>query len=112
MKISVETSNYTDHRCCRLAARAQTELGAGEEQAGLHEDRRQAAMFVAMEKGFFRAEGLELETLPLAGGAPIINGGSGDLQFGWTNVISLIRRAWKGLISSSSRRRYQCQSQN
>jgi NitT/TauT family transport system substrate-binding protein len=49
-----------------------------------------AAMFVAMEKGFFRAEGLELETLPLAGGAPIINGVvSGDLQFGWTNVISL-----------------------
>lgn len=49
-----------------------------------------AAMFVAMEKGFFKAEGLELETLPLAGGAPIINGVvSGDLQFGWTNVISL-----------------------
>jgi NitT/TauT family transport system substrate-binding protein len=47
-------------------------------------------MFVAMEKGFFKAEGLELETLPLAGGAPIINGVvSGDLQFGWTNVISL-----------------------
>jgi NitT/TauT family transport system substrate-binding protein len=43
-----------------------------------------------MEKGFFKAEGLELETLPLAGGAPIINGVvSGDLQFGWTNVISL-----------------------
>jgi NitT/TauT family transport system substrate-binding protein len=49
-----------------------------------------AAMFVAMEKGFFKAEGLDLETLPLAGGAPIINGVvSGDLQFGWTNVISL-----------------------
>ena len=49
-----------------------------------------AAMFMAMEKGFFRAEGLELEALPLAGGAPIINGvTSGDLQFGWTNVISL-----------------------
>src|SRR5688572_30148424 len=49
-----------------------------------------AAMFVAMEKGFFKAERLDLETLPLAGGAPIINGVvSGDLQFGWTNVISL-----------------------
>ena len=49
-----------------------------------------AALFVAMEKGFFKAEGLDLETLPLAGGAPIINGVvSGDLQFGWTNVISL-----------------------
>ena len=47
-------------------------------------------MFMAMEKGFFKAEGLELEILPLAGGALIINGvTSGDLQFGWSNVISL-----------------------
>jgi NitT/TauT family transport system substrate-binding protein len=56
-----------------------------------------AAMFVAMEKGFFKAEGLELETLPLAGGAPIINGVvSGDLQFGWTNVISLYQARTEG----------------
>ncbi len=27
-----------------------------------------AAMFVAMEKGFFKTEGLELETVPMAGG--------------------------------------------
>ena len=56
-----------------------------------------AAMFVAMEKGFFKAEGLDLETLPLAGGAPIINGVvSGDLQFGWTNVISLYQARTEG----------------
>jgi NitT/TauT family transport system substrate-binding protein len=56
-----------------------------------------AAMFVAMEKGFFKDEGLELETLPLAGGAPIINGVvSGDLQFGWTNVISLYQARVEG----------------
>ncbi|HKY06603.1 MAG TPA: ABC transporter substrate-binding protein [Candidatus Binatia bacterium] len=56
-----------------------------------------AAMFMAMEKGFFKAEGLELETLPLAGGAPIINGVvSGDLQFGWTNVISLYQAHTEG----------------
>ena len=56
-----------------------------------------AAMFVAMEKGFFKAEGLELETLPLAGGAPIINGVvSGDLHFGWTNVISLYQARVEG----------------
>lgn len=56
-----------------------------------------AAMFMAMEKGFFKAEGLELETLPLAGGAPIINGVvSGDLQFGWTNVISLYQARVEG----------------
>ncbi|MGB7951793.1 MAG: ABC transporter substrate-binding protein [Candidatus Binatia bacterium] len=49
-----------------------------------------APMFVAMEKGFFKAEGLELETIPMAGGAIIVQGvTSGDLQFGWTNVISL-----------------------
>ena len=56
-----------------------------------------AAMFMAMEKGFFKAEGLELETVPLAGGAPIINGVvSGDLQFGWTNVISLYQARVEG----------------
>ena len=56
-----------------------------------------AALFVAMEKGFFKAEGLEIETLPLAGGAPIINGVvSGDLQFGWTNVISLYQARTEG----------------
>ncbi|MGH7825969.1 MAG: ABC transporter substrate-binding protein [Candidatus Binatia bacterium] len=49
-----------------------------------------AAMFMAMEKGFFKAEGLELETVPMAGGAVIVQGvTSGDLQIGWTNVISL-----------------------
>ncbi len=49
-----------------------------------------AAMFMAMEKGFFKAEGFELETVPMAGGALIVQGvTSGDLQFGWTNVISL-----------------------
>ena len=49
-----------------------------------------AAMFVAMEKGFFKAEGLTLETVPMQGGAVIVQGvTSGDLQFGWTNVISL-----------------------
>ena len=42
-----------------------------------------AAMFMAMEKGFFKAEGLEIETVPMAGGAVIVQGvTSGDLQFG------------------------------
>jgi NitT/TauT family transport system substrate-binding protein len=49
-----------------------------------------AAMFVAMERGFFKSAGLELETVPMAGGAVIVQGvTSGDLQIGWTNVISL-----------------------
>jgi NitT/TauT family transport system substrate-binding protein len=56
-----------------------------------------AALFLAIEKGFFKAEGLELETVPLAGGAPIINGvTSGDLQFGWSNVISLYQAHVEG----------------
>ena len=33
-----------------------------------------AAMFVAMEKGFFKTEGLELETAPMAGGATNVKG--------------------------------------
>ena len=56
-----------------------------------------AAMFVAMDKGFFKAEGLELETVPMAGGAVIVQGvTSGDLQFGWTNVISLYQAFVEG----------------
>jgi NitT/TauT family transport system substrate-binding protein len=56
-----------------------------------------AAMFMAMEKGFFKAEGIALETAPLAGGAPIVNGvTSGDLQFGWSNVISLYQAHVEG----------------
>jgi NitT/TauT family transport system substrate-binding protein len=56
-----------------------------------------AAMFVAMEKGFFKAEGLELETVPMAGGALIAQGvTSGDLQIGWANVISLYQAHVEG----------------
>ena len=56
-----------------------------------------AAMFMAMEKGFFKSEGLELETVPMAGGAVIVQGvTSGDLQIGWTNVISLYQAYVEG----------------
>ena len=56
-----------------------------------------AAMFVAMDKGFFKAEGLELETVPMAGGAVIAQGvTSSDLQIGWTNVISLYQAYVEG----------------
>ena len=56
-----------------------------------------AAMFMAMEKGFFKAEGLDIEAVPMAGGAVIVQGvTSGDLQFGWTNVISLYQAAVEG----------------
>src|SRR4029450_6782540 len=55
------------------------------------------ALFVRVEKGFFKTEGLELETVPMAGGAVIVQGvTSGDLQFGWTNVISLYQAHAEG----------------
>lgn len=56
-----------------------------------------ASMFMAMEKGFFKVEGLELETMPMAGGAVIAQGvASGDLQIGWSNVISLYQAHVEG----------------
>ncbi|HXG52500.1 MAG TPA: ABC transporter substrate-binding protein [candidate division Zixibacteria bacterium] len=56
-----------------------------------------AALFMAVEKGFFKSEGLELETVPMAGGAVIVQGvTSGDLQFGWSNVISLYQAHVEG----------------
>jgi len=56
-----------------------------------------APMFVAMERGLFKAAGLELETVPMAGGAVIVQGvTSGDLQIGWTNVISLYQAHVEG----------------
>ena len=49
-----------------------------------------ASLFMASEKGFFKKEGLELEIVPMVGGAAIAPAvASGDLQIGWTNVISL-----------------------
>lgn len=49
-----------------------------------------APLYVAMEKGFFKQRGLDLELVPMAGGATILPGvASGDLQVGWSNVISL-----------------------
>src|SRR5436190_8401042 len=54
-------------------------------------------MFRAIAKGFFKAEGLELDTVPMAGGAVIVQGvTSGDLQIGWTNVISLYQAHVEG----------------
>jgi NitT/TauT family transport system substrate-binding protein len=56
-----------------------------------------APMYVAMDRGFFKAVGLELETVPMAGGAVIVQGvTSGDLQIGWTNVISLYQAHVEG----------------
>ena len=56
-----------------------------------------ASLFMAAEKGLFKKEGLELDTVPMVGGAAIIPGvASGDLQFGWSNVISLYQAHAEG----------------
>src|SRR4030095_834278 len=61
-----------------------------------------AAMFVAMEKGFFKTEGLELETVPMSGGAVIVQGvTSGDLQIGWGQMIFLYHTPLEGLDFSN-----------
>ena len=56
-----------------------------------------ASLFMGMEKGFFKREGLELELVPMVGGAAIAPAvASGDLQIGWTNVISLYQAHVEG----------------
>ncbi|MBI4522474.1 MAG: ABC transporter substrate-binding protein [Deltaproteobacteria bacterium] len=56
-----------------------------------------ASLFMAMEKGFFKSEGLDLELLPMVGGAAIAPAvASGDLQVGWSNVISLYQAHVEG----------------
>lgn len=56
-----------------------------------------ASLFMATEKGFFKKEGLELELVPMAGGATIAPAvASGDLQVGWSNVISLYQAYVEG----------------
>jgi NitT/TauT family transport system substrate-binding protein len=56
-----------------------------------------ASLFMAADRGFFKKEGLELEVVPMVGGAAIVPGvASGDLQFGWSNVISLYQAHIEG----------------
>ena len=55
-------------------------------------------LFVAEEEGFFKQENLEVETITMAGGAviaPAVN--SGELDIGFSNVLSIIIAHEKGL---------------
>ena len=57
-----------------------------------------APLYLGMEKGFFKEENLELEPQLAEGGAAIVPSVvSGDYQFGFSNVTSLIIAASKNL---------------
>lgn len=48
-------------------------------------------LFVAIEKGFFKEAGLEIEATPMVGGSIIAAGvASGNLDIGWSNTVSLV----------------------
>jgi NitT/TauT family transport system substrate-binding protein len=57
-----------------------------------------APLFLGVERGFFRAEGLKLQTQFAEGGAAIVPAViSGDLQIGFSNTTSLVIASAKGL---------------
>ncbi len=57
-----------------------------------------AQLYVAIEKGFFEQEGLEIELLGLAGGAKILEAlAARSLDIGFSNVVSLVLARASGL---------------
>jgi len=57
-----------------------------------------AQLYVGIEKGFFKQEGLEIEILSLAGGAKILEAlAAGSIDIGFSNVVSLILARASGL---------------
>lgn len=54
--------------------------------------------YIALDRGYFEEEGLEVVPQPAQGGAAIIPGVvSGDLQFGFSNNVSLLAASAQGL---------------
>src|SRR5437764_462654 len=54
-------------------------------------------LLVAQHEGYFAAEGLQVELVPFAGGAPIIEAiGTGDLHIGLSGTVPLIQATTQG----------------
>jgi len=57
-----------------------------------------AQLYVGIEKGFFKEEGLEIEPISFSGGAKIIEAlATGSVDIGFSNVVSLILARASGL---------------
>ncbi|HEY2987235.1 MAG TPA: ABC transporter substrate-binding protein [Candidatus Binatia bacterium] len=53
--------------------------------------------FIAQQKGFFKEAGLDINAVPMAGGAAIAPAlASGALNIGWSNVVSLFQAHLEG----------------
>lgn len=54
-------------------------------------------LYVALEQGYFAAEGLQVQTRPLQGG-PVLSLAveAGELEIGWSNVVSLFQAHARG----------------
>jgi ABC-type nitrate/sulfonate/bicarbonate transport system substrate-binding protein len=91
--------------CVVLAATALAAAGCGSSEGertkltvGLVPVADVAPVYLGIEKGFFEAEGLDVEAQPSQGGAEIVpQVMSGDVQVGFSNTPSLLSAAVEGL---------------
>lgn len=57
-----------------------------------------AAFYIGIDQGFFEDEGLDVEVLQLNGGGAVITAlSAGDLDFAYSNYVSVLQAASKGL---------------
>lgn len=75
-----------------VSASAETKLQVGTIKIG-----DLSPFFIAQTKGFFKDAGLEVDAIPMVGGAAIAPAlASGALHIGWSNVVSLFQAHLEG----------------